>query len=1323
LREAVAVLETLRPRTAAEAVEIQLRMAEDWHRLAEYGHYRESREAKEGLSGDEYADRMETRATACFAAAAAQAGTDAGLRQTVADALRAARRHAEADRLAPATPPPTAPAPGPAAVRGTATLTGRIELPDGQPAAAATVTLGLHVEVAEDDPSNYLRPEMHYLPRIGEQRALTAVTDRDGAFRLEAVPAGRHEFLAVTLDENRFDIHTRFLLHGIRVRAGARLELGRLTAREWSSAPAAPSGLAMPDTVVRRAVRCRAVHSLPLSNPFHFHFPRQWLTLPAPAGVPPDRLLLLDAAAPDTPIPIQCTDEGVGFFAELPPLSTRLLRLYVADSAIADPEPGFADLALEPEPGGRTAVINTGRAAFRLPLGDRPREGGNSGAAGAARAPEDNPHEPGPLLAVRGEDGVWRGEGRLVLPAHVRVVQRRTEVLTAGPLCLRVRVAYALSTGAEYAVTFTAHRGEPCLLAHEVSPPLAGAAFEFSLREFSGGRGYLHWTPENGNRHWSDLAADDRELARLQESVAWWIPPQGFAYAMTAGTLDSNDYIGVFTVRRGDWTDREFDRLTRGPINPDGSPNHELDWPYPEMVGSTLSMITAHTRADGDALFRFRLFDGERHWGVLASNLERNDGPCKEISSVQHKNSSPQLQEFKDWHLDEPDAVSRPHLVARREDLRRLRARRVAPAFRQVWERLGAGHAGGAAAGLKAILDGDPLTLWRRKRELAGVAHIRARMTLLGRDFADMYSPVGARPITPWAEEYDLIAPTGAFTPDEERLTRAFLILMGHLYMSPDLMNWKFGSRNCNFEADRTDVVGAVGLCFHGHPDAAAMLHHVVELMERSINTYSTPGSGKWYENPACYYLQAAKCRCNLAFHLATHGVCDVTRLPRFREFLRWGILLLTPPCPSDEAAMRDGLTARDYAAATKVRRLPPVGDHARLGPWVPEHYALMARLYRQAGDDAFADELLGAYQSGGADGGYFGNLPLLFARLEDADMRPAPPLRLASRRLEGFGAILRGNVHRDNEFCLLLKQGPGGYRYHRTEGSFILFAHGRPLVYDGGEAGETWRHSTLSFHDSHMPLAPGHVTAFHSDETMDFVQGVHPAALAPGDAVFFSDRCDHELVPLAWQRFAETEPADVRTVLWVKDEYVIVHDDLALPPGVSTHWHLQVLAHDEMHAGDGWRFRGRFGTDLQVVLPGQSFTAARVESQPMLEYHAPAGGPVAMRHLRLDATSPAGVLAVLRPLAPGKAPLEVTAIRHDGRLIGCRIAGDGLDDTILLTRRTTTWASDGIHFHGRAAAILRRPDGPRARLLAGQSLEVTPAGGPGPVAARIEPT
>ncbi len=190
-----------------------------------------------------------------------------------------------------------------------------------------------------------------------------------------------------------------------------------------------------------------------------------------------------------------------------------------------------SSLALLPEVGGVTAVIETGRASFRIAYGE-----------GCLSVP--------PLLAVRGEDGMWRGEGRFHFPPGVNIVSHETKILEQGPLILSIQIKYHLSTGADYSWTVSAHQGEAYLLIKEVAPEIEGAAFEFSIREWSGGRGYLHWSP-GGSRHWVDLLAEDRELARLQESVAWWVYPQGFGYAMTPPGFDQRDFVGVFTRKRG----------------------------------------------------------------------------------------------------------------------------------------------------------------------------------------------------------------------------------------------------------------------------------------------------------------------------------------------------------------------------------------------------------------------------------------------------------------------------------------------------------------------------------------------------------------------------------------------------------------------------------------------------------------------------------------------------------------------------------------------------------------------------------------------------
>jgi hypothetical protein len=1280
------ILDEIVPANDEERLEITLLHAIDYRRCAGSNYWRDSEEARAGMTDYEINDKMRDLGEKAFVQAVGLAKTEQQ-RLRVAEAMISVGLKDRALQLGLPLPEQKAAAPR-KPVTEFGTVSGTVKFPDGRPAAQVKLTLGLKVEWRYPDAARERWSCMGYRPHVGPQEVLTTETDANGAFRFDKVPAEKQEFLAASLDPEKVDIATRFLAQRFDV-APNRDTRFDLTLTDWKSAPAREVKSPFVEEIKVDGVTGRRVFEQFFKNPFYFHFPRQIVHFTLPPGVTtnPERLVLLSApnAKPES---IQVTGREVYFFAEVPEKTDRVFALYALEKAAA-PAP-LPNLTLDPQQDG-TAIVDTGRAKFRIPNG-----------LGADPLP--------PLLAVQGADKVWRGQGRFRLPDGISIVSRKTEATEIGPLVLQWTTSYQLSNGTAYEIRFTAHRDEAYLLAHEISPAIEGASFDFSLREFGkGGRGYLHWTPErNSSRNWSTLRAEKVELARLQESVAWWVPPMGFAYAFTPDSLEQRDYIGVFTIRRGDWIDRKFESLIQRPINADGTENRELDWPYCEMVGSTISMITAETDASGDAFFKFGFFNGERHWGILASDFGINDGPFKELSAVEHKNSSPRLQEFKDWRLDEPDHIERPFLVVPRKNLKTIRQRIKSPFFKKIWDKVLSAKANQSAAqGIAFAVEGDPVIAWRKKLDIFGVAAIQSKMTLLGRDFDDSYSPVGGRFITPRAEEYDLIAASGVFTPEEEREVRTFLLLMGHLYMSPDLMNWKHNSRNANFEADRADIVAACGFAFHGNPDGDRMIAHAAELMEKSVNTYCTPGSGRWYENPAGYYIHASKCRLNLAFHLANHDVQDPTLIPRMKEFLRWGILLLTPPFPTEYAAMRDGTSDPDYRKAAKARRIAPIGDHAVLGSGVlAEHYATMAKLYR-ARDPEFADLLLWAYQQGGNPDGGDAYLASLVVNLKEEELSPAPAQQLPSRRLEGFGSVFRSHFGEPNEFYLLLKQGPGGYRYHRTEGSIILFADGKPLIYEGGGAGETWRHTTLSFYDAHMPLACGHVERFSSFAGLDFSQGVHPVAVKPGEYIQANDPCHHDLVPVAWQRFNEPNPADVRSVLWIKDEYVILHDDLRLDPSVPAYWHLQAVADSETgNPQDGYLFKGRHGTDLQVTLPDQTFVEQSVEVTIPLEYHVPKEKSFTMRHVQLRADQPDHYLAVIRPLPKGKGVLRSRTIRLDGRVRGVHVEGDGIRDDIFLARAPFAFEQNGVRFQGRYGTVIHRPGQLQLSLLAGSLLE-----------------
>ena len=183
---------------------------------------------------------------------------------------------------------------------------------------------------------------------------------------------------------------------------------------------------------------------------------------------------------------------------------------------------------------------------------------------------------------------------------------------------------------------------------------------------------------------------------------------------------------------------------------------------------------------------------------------------------------------------------------------------------------------------------------------------------------------------------------------------------------------------------------------------------------------------------------------------------------------------------------------------------------------------------------------------------------------------KPDSEPELPSRRLEGVGAVIRDRQNQPDESYLLLKLGPGGYRYHNTEGSIIFFANGKPLIYDGGEAGETWRHSTLSFLRLPYHAGSGACGTLFDSDLIGFTQGVSPKVLKAGEANYLNDKCRPEDVELGFRNYHEPNPANSRSLFWVKNDYLIMHDALNIDSSIPTHWHLQIVGDD--HTGESGR-------------------------------------------------------------------------------------------------------------------------------------------------------
>ncbi|MEI6519267.1 MAG: hypothetical protein WCO98_04410 [bacterium] len=1275
---------------AGDSIEVLLRRYDDFTRASGYNFYRSSTEKDIGLTYEDFKENLLERRLNSIKAllnADLDENTAKLAIATVNRAARDAERRIDADidaleELTKRWPTP----PEQPRVAVPVKLSGRIRIVD-KIYTDVTVTLGVETTEPGVNPNDVLAKGCGIdSPKIGEITTISAPLNADGTFTIsgEAIPG--IGFVAVTIP-GIDGVPTRFLARDICVDGSPLADID-LEFSEWQSAKAEKISDNLPEVIELSGRKWHKQAVETLTNPFWHNFPQQDLRLdwPAPSANIDTLVWNEDIGA----IAHQRDAQGrVLFFTDLPQKSSRSFGWYFAEDNTAITTKKKSMLTVDTH--GITAVIDTGLSRFCIPWGSA-----NDSAA--------------PILAVMGPDKVWRGEGRWQIPGNP-VISRTTSLHHDGPLEITVEVSYLFPTRERCSFTLTAHAGEEYLLVSESGEAIPGATMVMGMEDFRGGRGYLHWTSEGETPHWHTLVDADKELARLQESVPWWIPPAGFGWSASLDGLESHDQVSVFTRNRGQWIDHAFAAIAAGP--PPGG--HELDWPYPEMVGSTISMITVNSTTDGKIEMRFPRFAGERHWGLLASDFARGDGPRKEIYQVRHKTSFPRLDDLRKWQLDEPDRGHRPCLLAERDKLPEIRERIKHPAMAPLWEKIASpmwdqvrtGKNTSGSETLFFLVTGDPATGWRIARQLSSRMPAQVRALLLSRENGDVWSPVGGRCWAPQAEAYDAIVSSGAFSAAQEREMRACLLMAGEMFLSPDMMNWRYGGRNANFEADRVDAVGTIGLCFPDNPTAEEMVSHSVNQLGAAIGIYCTPGSGKWYENPACYYLQSLRCRMLLASHLAERGRLDLKSIPRVTDFVGWLMNVITPRLPASYDIMRDGCSYEQYNEERHVRRLIPMGDHAHLGPWIPEIAAITGRWLRDK-EPELANALLWAWQEGGMDGAYHGSIPTLIAQLTPEDIAPAAEPAMPSRRLEGFGGVFRGKLGQPDEFMLMAKLGPGGYRYHRTEGSFVLVADGKPLIYDGGEAGDTWRHSTISYHTSRMPPAPGRIEKFATLPTADYQQGAFPIVLKPSDPIFLSDICEHQLVEEAYRRARIQKPAAARAWLWVKDDYVIMWDRLDIEDDIIHQWHLQVMAHDE--SGDlknGLLFRGRFGTDLQLLLPAGGDRPWRVEHLPMHEYYRKPADTVAQRHLSVDCQGATDWLAVMRPLPPGAAQLTATPLTALNRTVGAHITGDNIDDRVVMGRIPVAVNDETWSFAGCAGAAINRGKTTRLILLGPGKIQV----------------
>ncbi len=430
-----------------------------------------------------------------------------------------------------------------------------------------------------------------------------------------------------------------------------------------------------------------------------------------------------------------------------------------------------------------------------------------------------------------------------------------------------------------------------------------------------------------------------------------------------------------------------------------------------------------------------------------------------------------------------------------------------------------------------------------------------------------------------------------------------------------------------NFATEYYTSFALVGLTYPEHPAAEMWIEQGCELFERNLATCFYESGG--YCESLNYHHHEVQMLTQLATALWAAGRRDFFEHPRFRANFGFFADVLTPPTRLTE-------TARELVARP-TNLNPPTGDCAVLatnwgnsgescsGSLLPPSVAVAAGVYADR-DPAYARHLMASWrrtsQSFCTHYSGFNLIALGRSDLPDAE------LPMASKVVEGLGAVMRAAVGTPAEVFGWIKCGLATHHNCRDEGGLVLYARGAPLLGDFGYhtrhqgrtegAYETWKHTCVSFGGrtasayigTERTLPP---EAWRSSPESDLLVACLPVdSIVPEGASYLDvtpcPRIEHR-----------------RFILFVKPRYFVIYDRITRSTLPSSWW-LHALAHDATVDGARVRFRGRFGVDLavQMVLPFDACIG-------LGEYSV-------QRHLRVDQAGAGDYLAVITPLDPDQA-------------------------------------------------------------------------------------
>ena len=322
--------------------------------------------------------------------------------------------------------------------------------------------------------------------------------------------------------------------------------------------------------------------------------------------------------------------------------------------------------------------------------------------------------------------------------------------------------------------------------------------------------------------------------------------------------------------------------------------------------------------------------------------------------------------------------------------------------------------------------------------------------------------------------------------PEQVARTRREMAFLASVLTDGDYWQYAWNRERtsylANFGSDLYLAVGLMALVLPDHPNSKQWMQYALSELDKEFTYYISPdGAGE--ENIANYYLWTWRQLTVLLGALKHNGIFDAAKHPRYQAACRFWIEILTPPQPKLSA----------YAASAPIkpqdrrRRIPPFGDHGFSNNGCLEHGG-QTGILKDANPQLAAESAWAWWETArGKPATHMGAIPHVL--IADPTVAPRAPV-LRSRRLRGFGAVLRNHFRSGKETFLAIKASRIYSHHHPDEGGIHLFGRGVPIILDALHGRDYYQealHPIISFADGKTHRR-GDVIEFSTSPLADFV-------------------------------------------------------------------------------------------------------------------------------------------------------------------------------------------------------------------------------------------